>query len=52
MAEQTARKRELWGWAMYDVANQAYTTIVISFVYSAFFVNYIVPADSEWRDAY
>ncbi|CUS48373.1 MAG: UMF1 family MFS transporter [Idiomarinaceae bacterium HL-53] len=52
MAEQTARKRELWGWAMYDVANQAYTTIVISFVYSAFFVSYIVPQESAWRDAY
>ncbi|RTE85482.1 MULTISPECIES: MFS transporter [Gammaproteobacteria] len=50
--EKTARKRELWGWAMYDVANQAYTTIVISFVYSAFFVNYIVPETSNWRDAY
>ncbi|MCL4409466.1 MAG: MFS transporter [Gammaproteobacteria bacterium] len=50
--ERNARKREIFGWAMYDIANQAYTTIVISFVYSAFFVAYIVPADSVWRDAY
>ncbi len=37
---------------MYDVANQAYTTVVISFVYSAFFVRFIVPSESAWRDAY
>lgn len=47
-----ARKREIFGWAMYDVANQAYTTVVISFVYSAFFVGYIVPQDSPLRDSY
>ncbi|WP_194757463.1 MFS transporter [Aliidiomarina indica] len=50
--EKNAPKREIFGWAMYDIANQAYTTIVISFVYSAFFVAYIVPQDSAWRDAY
>lgn len=47
-----AKKREIFGWAMYDIANQAYTTVVISFVYSAFFVGYIVPPDSVWRDTY
>ncbi|MCC5854598.1 MAG: MFS transporter [Idiomarina sp.] len=47
-----AQKREIFGWAMYDIANQAYTTIIISFVYSAFFVSYIVPEDSVWRDSY
>lgn len=45
-------KKEIFGWAMYDIANQAYTTIVISFVYSAFFVAWIVPQGSAWRDAY
>ncbi len=45
-------KREIFGWAMYDVANQAYTTVVISFIYSAFFVSYIVPEESAWRDTY
>ncbi|MGX5915124.1 MFS transporter [Aliidiomarina sp. Khilg15.8] len=47
-----APKREIFGWAMYDVANQAYTTVVISFIYSAFFVGYIVPSDSALRDSY
>ena len=45
-------KREIFGWAMYDVANQAYTTVVISFVYGAFFIGYIVPEGSAWRDSY
>lgn len=47
-----ASKREIFGWAMYDVANQAYTTVVISFIYSAFFVAYIVPDSAAWQDAY
>ena len=47
-----ARKREILAWAMYDVANQAYTTVVISFIYSAFFVAYIVPQSATWQDAY
>lgn len=46
------RKREIFAWAMYDIANQAYTTVVISFIYSAFFVAYIVPQSARWQDAY
>ena len=45
-------KREIFAWAMYDVANQAYNTVVISFIYSAFFVAYIVPQSARWQDAY
>ncbi len=44
--------KEIAGWALYDIANQAYTTVVISFVYSAFFVSYIVPEGSPWRNSY
>lgn len=47
-----APKREIFAWAMYDIANQAYTTVVISFIYSAFFVTYIVPDHYVWQDAY
>ena len=32
-----AKKREIFGWAMYDVANSAYTTIIITVVFSGFF---------------
>jgi len=46
------QKREIFGWAMYDFANSSYTTVVISFVYSAFFTAYIVPETSELQDTY
>jgi len=39
------RKREIVGWAMYDFANSSYTTVVVTFVYSAFFVSTIVPPE-------
>lgn len=42
---QAVRKREIVGWAMYDFANSSYTTVVVSFIYSAFFVAYIVPPE-------
>ncbi len=45
-------KREILGWAMFDVANSAYTTVVITIVYSAFFVHHLVPADSRWGNSY
>jgi len=32
------RRREFYGWAMYDFANSAYTTVVITAVYNAWFV--------------
>ena len=31
-------KREVWAWSMYDFANSAYTTVVITAVFGAFFV--------------
>lgn len=39
------KKREIFGWAMYDFANSSYTTVVVTFVYSAFFVAHIVPPE-------
>ncbi len=41
------RKRELWAWAMYDFANSGYTTVVITAVFSAYFVA-VVAADAPW----
>ncbi len=46
------KRREIFGWAMYDFANSSYTTVIISVVYSAFFTGHIVPASSEARDSY
>ena len=32
------RKREVFGWVMYDFANSGYTTVVITAVFAAYFV--------------
>ncbi len=33
------KKREVFGWAMFDFANSGYTTVVLTAVYNAYFVN-------------
>src|SRR5215218_268199 len=32
------RKREVFGWAMYDFANSGYTTVVLTAVFNAYFI--------------
>ena len=34
-------RREVVSWSLYDFANQPFTTIIVTFIYSAFFVNII-----------
>jgi len=41
------RKREVWAWAMYDFANSGYTTVVITAVFSAYFVA-VVAGNAPW----
>jgi MFS transporter, UMF1 family len=41
------KKREVFGWAMYDFANSGYTTVVITAVYAAYFVSGIAQK-AEW----
>jgi UMF1 family MFS transporter len=41
------RKREVWAWAMYDFANSGYTTVVITAVFSAYFVA-AVAGNAAW----
>ena len=41
------RKREVFGWAMYDFANSGYTTVVITAVFAAYFVGGIA-GRAEW----
>ncbi len=42
------RKREIFGWAMFDFANSSYTTVVITVVYGAFFTKTIVPSGGRY----
>lgn len=46
------QKREIFGWAMYDFANSSYTTVVITYIYSAFFISTIIPKESTLQDTY
>ncbi len=41
------KKRELWAWAMYDFANSGYTTVVVTAVFSAYFVS-VVAGNAPW----
>ena len=41
------RKREVFGWAMYDFANSGYTTVVITAVFAAYFVG-AVAGGASW----
>lgn len=52
VSSRPVEKREIFGWAMFDFANSSYTTVVITVVYSGFFVGYIVPPGSAIRDSY
>jgi MFS transporter, UMF1 family len=37
-----ASKREIFGWAMFDLANQAYTTLIITVIFGVIFTRVIV----------
>jgi UMF1 family MFS transporter len=41
------RKREVFGWAMYDFANSGYTTVVMTAVFNAYFVG-VVAGNASW----
>lgn len=41
------RKREVFGWAMYDFANSGYTTVVLTAVFNAYFVG-VVAQGADW----
>ena len=41
------RKREVFGWAMYDFANSGYTTVVLTAVFSAYFVG-VAAGGADW----
>ena len=43
-----AGKRELLAWAFYDFANSGYTTVVMTTIYSAYFVA-VIAADTDLR---
>jgi UMF1 family MFS transporter len=42
VATERARFKEIFGWCMFDFANSAYTTVVITTIFSAYFVGSVV----------
>lgn len=45
-------RREIFGWAMFDFANSSYTTVIITAVYSSYFITTVVPPDWKSRDVW
>ena len=41
------KRRELWGWAMFDFANSGYTTVVLTAVFNAYFVS-VIAQKAAW----
>ncbi|WP_312996200.1 MFS transporter [Achromobacter animicus] len=41
------KRREVWAWAMYDFANSGYTTVILTAVFSTYFVG-VVAARATW----
>ncbi len=41
--ETPARRREIVSWAMYDFANSAFTTLIVTFIFSKYFAERIAP---------
>ena len=39
--------RTIFAWSMYDFANQPYTTLIITFIYSTFFAKVIAPDEID-----
>lgn len=36
-------RRAVWGWALYDFANSAFTTLIVTFIYAVYFTQEIAP---------
>ncbi len=50
-APSSVKKREIFGWAMFDFANSSYTTIIITVAFSIYFTKFIATgakADVWW----
>ena len=48
----TKNTKTILGWCFYDFANQPFTTIVVTFIYSAYFISGIVVGDEAIGQVY
>jgi UMF1 family MFS transporter len=42
-ASPSYSRKSVWGWALYDFANSAYTTLIVTFIYAVYFTQQIAP---------
>ena len=42
--------KQLFGWMMYDFANSAFTTIIVTVVYSVYFIKTVVGGDAGYAE--
>ncbi|MCD8481011.1 MAG: hypothetical protein LRZ88_12945 [Candidatus Cloacimonetes bacterium] len=42
--------KQIFGWMMYDFANSAFTTIIVTVVYSVYFINTVVGGDPGYGE--
>lgn len=42
--------KQIFGWMMYDFANSAFTTIIVTVVYSVYFINVVVGGDTGYGE--
>ena len=48
-AQPTVRKREIFGWAMFDFANSSYTTVIVTVAFSVYFTTLVAPGpQGDW----
>ena len=43
MTSEDERKRRIWGWWMFDWANQPYNTLLLTFIFAPYFVSAVAP---------
>ena len=47
MATQPAPRRAVWSWALYDFANSAFTTLIVTFIYATYFTKGVAANEVE-----
>ncbi len=43
MTSESERKRRIWGWWMFDWANQPYNTLLLTFIFAPYFASAVAP---------
>ncbi len=48
-SQPPVRKREIFGWAMFDFANSSYTTVIVTVAFSVYFTTLVAPGGrGDW----